>query len=95
MTGTTYFRPLFFLSLFSKHIHFSIPQASLKKKRKSSVHCKKRFVIFPSPAGMSLTKLSLAGNNWQSLVSDIPAEDGKTANSFFTVWVWGWSHLQP
>ncbi len=27
------------------------------------VHCKKRLVIFPSPAGMSLTKLSLAGNN--------------------------------
>ncbi len=27
------------------------------------VHCKKSFVIFLSPAGMSLTKLSLAGNN--------------------------------
>jgi hypothetical protein len=27
------------------------------------LHCKKRFAIFPSPAGMSLTKLSLAGNN--------------------------------
>jgi hypothetical protein len=28
------------------------------------LHCKKRFTkIFPSPAGMSLTKLSLAGNN--------------------------------
>jgi hypothetical protein len=26
-------------------------------------HCKKRLLIFPSPAGMSLTKLSLAGNN--------------------------------
>ncbi len=26
------------------------------------VHCKKRLPIFPSPAGMSLTKLSLAGN---------------------------------
>jgi hypothetical protein len=24
---------------------------------------KKRFAIFPSPAGMSITKLSLAGNN--------------------------------
>jgi hypothetical protein len=27
------------------------------------IHCKKRFAIFPSPAGMSLTKLSLDGNN--------------------------------
>jgi hypothetical protein len=27
------------------------------------LHCKKRFMTFPSPAGMSLTKLSLAGNN--------------------------------
>ncbi len=26
-------------------------------------HCKKRLEIFLSPAGMSLTKLSLAGNN--------------------------------
>ncbi len=27
------------------------------------LHCKKRLAIFPSPAGMSLTKISLAGNN--------------------------------
>ncbi len=27
------------------------------------LHCKKRLSIFPSPAGMSLTKLSVAGNN--------------------------------
>jgi hypothetical protein len=27
------------------------------------IHCKKRLAVFPSPAGMSLTKLSLAGNN--------------------------------
>jgi hypothetical protein len=27
------------------------------------LHCKKRLAVFPSPAGMSLTKLSLAGNN--------------------------------
>jgi hypothetical protein len=27
------------------------------------VHCKKRLSIFPSPAGMPLTKLSMAGNN--------------------------------
>ncbi len=28
-----------------------------------TVHCKKSFWIFPSPAGMSLTKLSLGRNN--------------------------------
>ncbi len=28
---------------------------------KEPVHCKKRLEVFPSPAGMSLTKLSLAG----------------------------------
>jgi hypothetical protein len=28
------------------------------------LHCKKSVAIFPSPAGMSLTKLSLAGNNY-------------------------------
>jgi hypothetical protein len=44
---------------------------------------KKRFAIFPSPAGMSLIKLSLDGNNLNIpaqgdfLVSDIPAGDGK------------------
>jgi hypothetical protein len=27
------------------------------------LHCKKRLVVFPSSAGMSVTKLSLAGNN--------------------------------
>ncbi len=46
------------------------------------VHRKKSFSIFPSPARMSLTKLSLGGNNdviykffppRESLVSDIPA----------------------
>ncbi len=29
----------------------------------TAVHCKKRLAVFPSPAGMSLTILSLAGNN--------------------------------
>jgi hypothetical protein len=30
--------------------------------RELRLHCKKRLVVFPSPAVMSLTKLSLAGN---------------------------------
>jgi hypothetical protein len=51
-------------------------------------------MIFPSPAGMSLTKLSLGGNydviyklfpSRESLVSDIPAGDGKMANLFYSV----------
>jgi hypothetical protein len=51
------------------------------------LHFKKRLAIFPSLAGMSLIKLSLAGNNKlfpaiESLVSDIPASDGKIANLF-------------
>jgi hypothetical protein len=39
----------------------------------------KRLAIFPSPARMSLTKLSLAG---KSLVSDNPAGDRKIDNLF-------------
>jgi hypothetical protein len=51
----------------------------------------KKLSIFPSPAGMALTKLSLAGNNsiipgHKSLVSDIPARDRKMYNIFFTVY---------
>jgi hypothetical protein len=40
----------------------------------TSIHCKKRFVIFPSPAGMSLTKLSLDGKN---LIIPVQGEFGK------------------
>jgi hypothetical protein len=36
---------------------------SAKSHQKIRVHCKKTLTIFPSPARMSLTKLSLAGNN--------------------------------
>ncbi len=60
-----------------------------------SLHRKKRFSIFPSPAGISLTKLSLGGNNLymtslflprESLVSDIPAFLGTgISESFFYV----------
>jgi hypothetical protein len=31
--------------------------------RSRNIHCKKRSPIFPASAGMSLSKLSLAGNN--------------------------------
>jgi hypothetical protein len=43
------------------------------------VHCEKRLAIFPSPDGMSLTKLSLAK---ESLVCAFSAGDGKIANIF-------------
>jgi hypothetical protein len=55
------------------------------------LHCKKSFSIFPSPAGMSLTKLFLGGNNdviyklfppRESLVSVIPAGDGNIEKLF-------------
>jgi hypothetical protein len=32
-------------------------------RKKNTLHCKERLGVFPSLAGMSLTKLSLAGNN--------------------------------
>jgi hypothetical protein len=56
------------------------------------VHCKKRLAVFPSPAGMSLTKLSLwpeiikLSPSRENLVNDMPAGDGKTANPFLTVY---------
>ncbi len=57
---------------------------------------KKNILIFPSPSGVSLTKLSLGGNNdviyklfppWESLVSDtdISAGDGKPLTFFYSV----------
>ncbi len=59
--------------------------------KSSHVYCKKRFAIFPSPAGMSLTKLSLAKNNLivpgQGQFGDIPAENGKIYNLFYSAGV--------
>jgi hypothetical protein len=53
------------------------------------LHCKKASG-FSAPAGMSLTKLSLAGNNLiipgrESLVSVIPAGNGKPLTFFYSV----------
>jgi hypothetical protein len=60
-----------------------------------SIHCKKRLARFPfpsRPAGMSITILSLAGNNLiipgpGCLVSDIPAGDGISLTFFYSVYV--------
>jgi len=58
---------------------------------KQFLHCEKRLASFPSPAGMSLTTLSLGRNidviyklfpARESVVSDIPAGDGNIANLF-------------
>ncbi len=43
------------------------------------IHCKKKLATFPSPTGMSITKLFPPR---ESLVSDIPAGGGKTGNLF-------------
>jgi hypothetical protein len=55
----------------------------------SLIHCKYRLAVFPSPAPMILIKLSLAGNKFfparESLASDVPAGDEKTA-TFFIVY---------
>jgi hypothetical protein len=58
----------------------------------------KSFLIFLSPARMSLTKLSLGGNNdviyklfppRESLVSGIPAGDGNIEKLFLRCMFWG------
>ncbi len=55
------------------------------------LNCKIRLAVLSSPAGMSLTKLSLAWNKLfnpgkgESLVSDIPGGDRKIANLFYSV----------
>jgi hypothetical protein len=52
-----------------------------------TAHCKKRLMIFPFSAGMSLTKLFLAGKNLNipdhgEIGCDIPAGGGKIGNLF-------------
>jgi hypothetical protein len=74
-----------FLSVVAKGERMK-PNPQTNRRR---VHCKKRFSIFPSPAGMSpVTKLSLAGKIIKlfparvSLVSAVPAGEGKIGNLF-------------
>jgi hypothetical protein len=53
-------------------------------------YAKKKVIDFPSPAGMSLTKLPL-GWNYEIIpaqgefVSNIPTGDGKSDNLFYSV----------
>jgi hypothetical protein len=39
------------------------PQIRHIRRRSANLHCKKELAVFPSPAGMSLIKLFLGGNN--------------------------------
>ncbi len=50
-----------FLGLFI--IFFFFGKLIFKSEPVCSLHCKKSLTVFPSLARMSLTKLSLAGNN--------------------------------
>jgi hypothetical protein len=62
--------------IFAKYQHgLSSFKVSAKKVTQPimNTHCKKSFSIFQSPAGMSLTKLSLGRNNLY-LTSLIPAQ---------------------
>ncbi len=73
----------------SKFSHFQLLPAVggdivLMHVSNSHYTVKKRLAVFPSPAGMSLTELSLAGNN------DVPAGDGKFSKLLPAV---GWGTL--
>jgi hypothetical protein len=68
--------------------------------RYKQIHYKKRLAIFPFPAGMSLTKLSLAGiiklfPARESLVRDIPAGAREIANLFYSVVTSGVAYVYP
>jgi hypothetical protein len=41
----------------------ALDEPAATKENNGVVHCKKELAIFPSPAGMSLIKLSLDGKN--------------------------------
>jgi hypothetical protein len=63
----------------------------LPSEKAGPIHRKKSFSIFPSPAGMALTKLTLGGSYdviyklflpRESLVCEIPAGDGNIEKLF-------------
>jgi hypothetical protein len=65
--------------------------AFVRELSKKCAYTVKKLLIFPSSAGMPLTKLSHGGNNFymtslfpprESLVSDIPAGDGNFEKLF-------------
>ncbi len=52
-------------------------------------HCKKKLMIFLSPPGCHIPTLPGRESARESLVSDIPAGDGKIANLFYSA---AWMH---
>jgi len=70
----------------TKYVFLSLMFCFYNKKTRREVkvlHCKKRLAVFPSPAGMSLTKLSLAGNN---LI--IPGQFFENRQLYPNVFIW-------
>jgi hypothetical protein len=68
----------------------SNPSASLTEPGETGVCTVKKVIVFPVPSRDVKTKLSLARNykiipGQGSLVSDIPAGDGKNDNLFYSV----------
>jgi hypothetical protein len=80
------FKPISFLFLAEKKVVKCKYKVNLATKlfliQLHTVYCKKRLATFPSPAEMSLTKLSLGGNG-----------DGNVANLFLQC-ITGWNMLQ-
>jgi hypothetical protein len=67
----------------------SVRDRSLFISIEHAIHCKKRFAILPSPAGMALNKLSLGGNNLiipvQGELLTSRLERGKSLIFFYSV----------
>ncbi len=87
----TYLITYIFFFLYRKEIYCDNKTESAIAGGNEIPHCKKSFSIFPSPAGMSLIKLSLVGNYdviyklflpRESLVTDIPAGNGNIEKLF-------------
>jgi hypothetical protein len=72
-----------------QHVHIFEEKVYCSRRKRPKVHGQKSLAVSRNqPDGMSLTKLSRAGNNFparKSFISDIPAGDGKTATFFYSV----------
>jgi hypothetical protein len=71
--------------LTSLHLSFSYLCVEGKHSLKQLAHCKKRLSFFPSPARMSLTKLSLAGKNLRKIVTPFLQCRGRAWSSSFPI----------
>jgi hypothetical protein len=62
-SNSTVSRHWHFVFYYQYRLHLKTTPHTNYKETYKKLHCKKRLAIFPSPAGMSLIKLSLAENN--------------------------------